>query len=156
HTFHLLSYMSQFFLRSRWHRIASSQIMLITVTGRKTGKQYTTPVNYAEDEEFEAGGTLSVISHKHRTWWRNLRGGQPVTIYLRGIKHAAFAEVVEEGEEVAELLHDHLIDVPQFAEPLDVGLDEDEVPIWEDVLESAAGKVMVIMRRKEEEWNTEN
>ncbi|MCB0144872.1 MAG: nitroreductase family deazaflavin-dependent oxidoreductase, partial [Caldilineaceae bacterium] len=75
--------MMKFILQSPLHRIASSQIMLITVTGRKSGKQYTTPVNFVEIDDFEDEGLLSVVSHQHRTWWRNLRGGAPVTIVLR-------------------------------------------------------------------------
>ncbi|MCB0183370.1 MAG: nitroreductase family deazaflavin-dependent oxidoreductase, partial [Caldilineaceae bacterium] len=71
--------MLKWLLRSPWHAAASNEVLLITVTGRKTGKRYTTPVNYVRD-----GDVLSVLSHAHRTWWRNLRGGAPVTIVLQG------------------------------------------------------------------------
>ena len=66
-------------LRSPLHRMASGSTMLITVTGRKTGARYTTPVNYVRD-----GSTLTVFSWRQRTWWRNLRGGAPVALRLRG------------------------------------------------------------------------
>lgn len=125
-------------LRSRLHGAASSQILLITVTGRKTGKRYTTPVNYVQNEE-----QLSVISHKHRTWWRNLRGGAPVLLHLRGEKVEAQATVIEDAEAVAERLIEHLREVPVYAEPLGVRLDEEGMPVPEDGLQAAQGKVMV-------------
>jgi len=43
-------------------------IALITVTGRKTGKSYTTPVTYYRD-----GDTVVIITKKSRKWWRNRR-----------------------------------------------------------------------------------
>ena len=140
--------MMKFILQSPLHRIASSQIMLITVTGRKSGKQYTTPVNFVEIDDFEDEGLLSVVSHQHRTWWRNLRGGAPVTIVLRGQRRQAYAEVFEEQAEVAERLYDHLLDVPQFAEPLGVGLDADGEPIRADADTAAVGKVMIEVWRE--------
>lgn len=56
-------------LRSPLHGLVSNNLMLITFTGRTSGKTYTTPVNYVRD-----GETLIVLSHTDRTWWKNLRG----------------------------------------------------------------------------------
>lgn len=55
-------------LRSPLHGILSKGMMLITVTGRKTGKKYTLPVEY-----FEADGFLWIVTSRDRTWWRNLQ-----------------------------------------------------------------------------------
>lgn len=134
-------------LRSRLHGMASSQIMLITVTGRTTGTRYTTPVNYVQNEN-----TLSVVSHQHRTWWRNLRGGAPVTLRLRGQKIDAHATVIEAPEDVAVSLIEHLREVPIYAEPLGVGLDEEGAPMVEDGLEAAQGKVMIHVALPESEF----
>lgn len=128
----------KFLLRSSMHGIASGQLMLITVTGRKTGKKYTTPVNFVQNENL-----ISVVSHKHRTWWRNLRGGAPVTLRLRGEVIQAQATVLEEPTAVADALIAHLQEVPQYAEALGVGLDEEGEPMAEDGLQAAVGKVMV-------------
>lgn len=59
-----------FILRSPMHGILSGSTMLITVTGRKSGRPITTPVNY-----YQKGDTLWVISNRERSWWRNLKGG---------------------------------------------------------------------------------
>lgn len=131
-------------LRSPWHWVASNQILLITVTGRKSGKQYTTPVNYIREDD-----TLTVISHRHRTWWRNLRGGAPVIVYVRGKKLKATGQVFEEKTAVAERFYKYLQAFPQFAEPLGVGLDAEKQPIRADVETSAEGKVMVEIHLQE-------
>ena len=66
-------------LRSPLQGLMSTSTMLITFSERKSGKTYTTPVNYVQDDH-----TLLVVSPKDRLWWRNLRGGAPVTVFVRG------------------------------------------------------------------------
>ena len=74
--------------------------MLITVTGRKSGRLYTTPVNYVRD-----GDTITVVSRPNRTWWRNLRGGAPVAVRVSGKDLKGVAEVVvDDKEAVAKAL----------------------------------------------------
>jgi deazaflavin-dependent oxidoreductase (nitroreductase family) len=70
--------------------------MLITFSGRKSGKTYTTPVNYVWDDH-----TLLVVSPKDRLWWRNLRGGAPVTVRVRAWTLRGVGRVFED-EEAAE------------------------------------------------------
>lgn len=79
-------------LRSPFHGVMSGSVMLVTVTGRKTGRTYTTPVNYVKD-----GDEITVVSRLDRTWWRNARGGAPVTLRVRGRDVRGTADVVAEG-----------------------------------------------------------
>lgn len=81
-------------LHSPLHGLVSSRAMLITVSGRRTGRAYTTPVNYARE-----GNVITVVSRRNRTWWKNLRGGAPVTMRVRGQDLTGTAEVVEDDEE---------------------------------------------------------
>lgn len=55
-------------LRSPLHGVMSRSTMLLNYTGRKSGRTYTTPVNYVRDGD----GLLCVGAREH-TWWRNLR-----------------------------------------------------------------------------------
>lgn len=132
-------------LRSPWHSAASNEVLLITFAGRKTGKVYTTPVNYVQD-----GDVLSVVSHAHRTWWRNLRGGAPVKIVLRGIIYKTMAQVYEEPDEVIELFTQHILAAPKYAKILNVELDSDGRPVPASVAAVAANKVMVEIELPEE------
>ena len=78
-----------------------SGMLLITVTGRKSGKPISTPVNYVRD-----GDRLIVTSRVNRTWWKNLRGGAAITLRLNGKTYRADAVVIEDQPAVEkELLH---------------------------------------------------
>lgn len=83
-------------LNSPLHGFISGSIMLITVTGQKTGRKYTIPVSYRRGEEDEP---FTVFSRTNRTWWRNLQDGAQVTVRVRGKNRTAHAEVVEVDEE---------------------------------------------------------
>jgi len=66
-------------LLSPLHGLLSKHVMLITVTGRNSGRPYTTPIEYARD-----GSTVYATSTAGRTWWRNLQGGQPARVRIAG------------------------------------------------------------------------
>jgi deazaflavin-dependent oxidoreductase (nitroreductase family) len=68
-----------------------SGILLITVTGRKSRRAISTPVNYARD-----GETLLVISKTDRTWWKNVRGGAKVILLINDKTYQADAIVIED------------------------------------------------------------
>ncbi len=87
-------------LRSPFH-IFMGGMLLITVTGRKSGRAITTPVNYVR-----AGDTLLITSKTDRTWWRNVRGGAPVILLLNGRAYRGEANTIEQlPEREQELLH---------------------------------------------------
>ena len=68
-------------LRSPLHPLLSGALMLLQVTGRRTGRRYWIPVGYQRD-----GNTITVLVSRARRkqWWRNYREPGPVTVRLRG------------------------------------------------------------------------
>lgn len=66
-------------LKSPLHFLVSGQLVLITFTGRKSGRTYTTPLAYMRE-----GDTVTLFTQKSRTWWKNLQGGAAVTLQLKG------------------------------------------------------------------------
>ncbi len=87
--------------------IFMSGLLLITVTGRKSGRAISTPVNYVRDSARDSarnGDTLLVTSKVDRTWWKNLRGGAPVTLRLQGKTYRATATVIEDRTAVEQEL----------------------------------------------------
>ncbi len=60
-------------------RLLGRRTALLTVTGRKTGKRYTTPVTYFREED-----TVLVVTRRVRTWWRNLDTNREVELRLAG------------------------------------------------------------------------
>jgi deazaflavin-dependent oxidoreductase (nitroreductase family) len=115
--------------------------MLITVRGKKSGKAYTTPVNYVR-----SGDDLITVSFKSRRWWRNLRGGAGVRVRLQGIDREANAVVVEEPAAVAAGLESLVRASPGYARFLSVGLDTAGNPEPASLARAAESRVLVRAR----------
>lgn len=76
----------------------TAPVLLLTTTGRKSGKQRTTPLLYLED----AGRYVVVASvggaPKHPAWYLNLRSNPAATIQAGGRKLAVTAETANPDE----------------------------------------------------------
>lgn len=114
-----------------------SGMMLITVTGRKTGKKYTLPVEY-----FEEDGFLWVVTNRDRTWWRNLRHGAEVELLLRHKPIHAHAELMTECEQVELRLCNYLRHAPMAAKPMGVRM-ENKIPNTADLARAAKERLFV-------------
>ena len=125
-------------LKSSLHGFVSKNIMLITVTGRKSGKSISTPTNYLRD-----GNTLWVISWRDRNWWKNLRGGANIRALLAGKSMEGLGQVIEEEKAVAQSLFEYYSKVPQVAKYVQIGLDAAGKPVVSDC-ERAAFRLVVV------------
>ncbi len=125
-------------LKSPLHGMISRGVMLVTVTGCKSGRTISTPTNYVCD-----GNILWVISWRERTWWRNLRGGAKVRVLLAGNSVEGRGQVIEEEKAVAQSLFDYYRKIPQVAKYVQVGLDTAGKPILADCERAAQKMVMV-------------
>ena len=97
----LLNKTMKFVLRSPMHRMVSKTLTLITFTGRKSGKTYTTPVSYYQKDD-------QVCIFTHANWWKNLQGGAPVTLRLRGKDIQGTADSISEDKQaIANALAEH-------------------------------------------------
>jgi len=81
-------------LRSPAHGLLGSRLLLVTVTGRRSGRRYTFPVNYERDEE-------RVVIHvgwpERKRWWRNLSDGGTVELLIDGEPRVGHAQA--QGDE---------------------------------------------------------
>jgi deazaflavin-dependent oxidoreductase (nitroreductase family) len=75
----------------------SKRLMLITYTGRRTGKTYRQPLSYVEHE-----GTL--LTPGGGKWKLNLTAGEPLRMRLRGRDVTARPEFIADPDEVERLL----------------------------------------------------
>jgi len=125
-------------LRSPLHGWLSGSTALITVTGRKSGKMFTTPVNYAR-----RGDVLHITSLRSRAWWRNLRGGGPVTLRLQGQDVKGWGTVAEDNQDVTAGLTAYLSQSPQHAKYFSVALDSNGQPRAKDVARAAQDRVVI-------------
>ena len=124
-------------LRSPFHGMLSKGMLLITVTGRKTGRQYTTPIGY-----YESDGYLWTVTSRDRTWWRNVQGGAEVTLRLQGKNVRAFSDTDLDENSVEARMIDFFKHVPQAAQPLGVRV-ENNIPNAGDVARVAKERLFV-------------
>jgi len=130
-------------LRSPLHSMMSKTVLLITFTGRKSGKQYTTPVSYSQE-----GGTVYVFTNGD--WWKNLQGGAQVSLWLRGQELNGFALAVSDDKQrIADGLGLFLSRHPSNKGVYAVTLDESGKPKAEDLLKAAQTATMIQIRISE-------
>jgi deazaflavin-dependent oxidoreductase (nitroreductase family) len=125
-------------LNSPLHFMVSNNMMLMTYTGRKSGKSYTTPMNY-----LAINGAIYTTSYRERVWWRNLRDGAEVTLHLKGEEVPARAETIEDQTKVADSMGQYLKTAPHLAKYMNVRMDADGNPDVEDVARLAQEMIMV-------------
>ncbi len=75
-----------------------ARVLLLTTTGRKSGKRYTTPLTYVED-----GDNLVIIASNDGAdsdpnWWRNLQASPDALVQVGGQHTELCAEAVVGAE----------------------------------------------------------
>jgi F420H(2)-dependent quinone reductase len=91
------------------------KVLLLTTTGRKSGKTYTTPLGRFDQE----GGYVIVASNAglptHPAWFYNLKGNPQVTVQVLDKIIPATAEVLT-GEARAQAWHQVIATAPSYAD----------------------------------------
>ncbi len=125
-------------LRSPLHGLISGSLMLLTMTGRKSGRRITTPVSYLPD------GAGRLILFTFSSWWPNLQGGAPVTLRIQGRDVRALAtpdsDPATVAGEIGRFLHTHGV---QNARKIGLRLDPQHPPTPDDLHRLAAGRVVI-------------
>jgi hypothetical protein len=85
-------------LRSPLHRALDNALLILHITGRKTGRRYDIPVGY-----LNVDGRVVVVT-QHR-WRRNVRGGADIDVTRGGHRQPMHAELDEEPATVAATLN---------------------------------------------------
>ena len=88
-------------------KVQGLRVLLLTTTGRKTGKKRTTPLGYFEHD----GGYVIIGSNAgfdtHPAWFHNLKGNPHATVEVNDKQFEANAEIVgpdERGQLWARLI----------------------------------------------------
>lgn len=127
-------------LRSPFHGMLSNGMMLITITGRKTGRKFTTPVGY-----YHEGGYLWVITRRKGTWWKNLQGGAQVDLLMKRKPVRAFAEIEQDEPAVAARMPEYLEHIPMAAKRMEIRMEAGK-PNLEDIARTAKERVFVRLK----------
>jgi F420H(2)-dependent quinone reductase len=106
-------------LTSPAHRILSGSTVLIRYRGRRSGTEYTTPVQYADAH---VGYVVLVGKPETKTWWRNFTDMGQLQVLLAGtwIPMTAHAlRGVDDPEAVEPLLRSYALRHPRVVKSLD-------------------------------------
>ncbi len=88
-------------------RMVGAPVLLLTTTGRKTGKQRTSPLLYLEDGENLVIVASNGGAPRHPTWWLNLRAVPEASVEIGNRKLRVRAE--EASPEEKERLWTRLV-----------------------------------------------
>lgn len=125
-------------LRSPFHSLISGSILLITYNGRRSGKEYSAPLNYVRD-----GNKLWVTSVHTRTWWRNFRGEWPIQVLLQRKEIQGKGEAITEQDPLNDAFLDFFRLSHSSARIFKVRLDDDGVPDQGDLERIVSERVLV-------------
>ena len=135
--FRILNPVMKTVLNSPLHRLVSDKIMVLTFTGIKSGKEYSTPVSYFMDD-----GTVYCFTHGR--WWKNVAAGANVKLRIQGEDRVGFANA--ETEDVAQIstaLNKMLIANPSDARYYGVTFDAEGQPNMDEIRKAATKAVMI-------------
>jgi hypothetical protein len=90
-------------LRSPLHGFWSGSLMLITFTGRRSGRSFTTPVRYICND-----GIRLCFTSSEKQWWRNLRDDSLVTLRIAGKDLMYEAKATNDSENTRKWLIQYL------------------------------------------------
>ncbi len=117
----LLNPMIGALLRSPLHALLSPGLLLLTVTGRHSGKRYSIPVGYQRDGD---DLVVMVSEARRKQWWRNYYEPGPVSVRLRGRDRAGRAELVAPGsDEFRSIVEQTLLRMPWMGRVFRVAYD---------------------------------
>lgn len=118
-------------------------VLLLTTTGRVSGKERVTPLQYEEiDGEIYVGSARGVRAD----WYRNIAANPQVTVRYKGRHFAGLAEPTTDPERIADFLEIRLQRHPRMIAMLlrREGLAKN--PSRAELEDFAANRAMVIIR----------
>jgi len=128
-------------ITSPLHSMLGSNLAVITVTGRKSGKLISTPVNVTFD-----GQTYTVISMRQRTWWRNLRDKPAARLHVGGKQLEVRGAVIESADAVSQSLQSYFERNPKTVKYFGAKLNSDGRVEPSDLQRIASTRVVIQLR----------
>ena len=95
--FKIMNPLMKLMLQSPLHGGMSKRLMVLYFTGRKTGKQYATPVGYVRE-----GSSILVFTHS--AWRNNFKDTAPVKMRIRGKDVCGTARLVTDPLRIQQMV----------------------------------------------------
>ena len=127
-------------LKSPLHGLLSDSLMLITFTGRKSKRQFTTPVRYLPVDD-----AIQCFTSPDTQWWKNMRDGAQVTLRIKNEEKSCRAIVIEnDPDQIKEKLIHYLAVFPQDAAYHDIRVNKDKSLNAEDLQRASKYSIVVV------------
>jgi deazaflavin-dependent oxidoreductase (nitroreductase family) len=126
-------------IASPLHGLMGEGFAVITVTGRKTGRRISTPINVSPQ-----AGELVVISYRSRNWWKNLLDGRTGELRHRGKTIPVAARILDQTPGVKPMLKSYFDQYPGRAKYFGIQTGAGE-RVSEEALDRAAQERVVIL-----------
>lgn len=135
---HLINPLIKAILRSPFHRPVSEHVLLLTFTGHRSGRQYTTPVGYNCD-----GNHIYLFTKS--PWRKNFREKAPVNMLIKGETVSGTARAITDPQAVARIM---LAEIDKRGSGyarrrFRLQLETDRPPQFADVLEAAKNTILI-------------
>lgn len=82
----------KFILNSRFHGFLGHSFMLVKFTGKKTGREFVTPMSH---HVFDETIIIMLAETKGRVWWLNYRETAPMMVCIQGEWLEGYASVLQ-------------------------------------------------------------
>jgi deazaflavin-dependent oxidoreductase (nitroreductase family) len=125
-----------FLLRRNWMGSAGNIMMVITTTGRKSGKLHSTPIGYQRGSHSVLAFTVGGLSN----WYKNLAQNPLVTLEIKKKVYPMRGTYVTDSQEIREVLETYQREQPPML-PRFFGVPADASG---DKLMKAAGNVRFV------------
>lgn len=141
--FKLINLFVVMLLRSPVHGFWSKNLLVISFTGRRSGRQFRTPVRY-----IRGNGGIQCFTSKSGQWWRNVAASRQATLLVEGVEATYVAEVVvDEPDRIRIALLDCLAQFPQDAVYHDIRIAANGLPEPSDLERELPQVVLLELHR---------
>jgi deazaflavin-dependent oxidoreductase (nitroreductase family) len=123
--------------------IIGRSILLLTTTGRKTGKRRVTPLQY---EEVEGDFYVGSVRGNKADWIRNIQSNPLVEVQVQRRDFGGQAEIIAEPTKIADFLELRLERRPKMVGRITRAAGLPSNPTRSELEAYAANRVMVIIR----------
>jgi len=130
----------QAIIASPLHPLLGDGFAVITVTGRKSGRRISTPINVAPQD-----GEFVVISYRNRLWWRNLLDGRKGELHHRGSNLPVVGRILDQTAGVAAALKKYFEKYPGRAKYFGIRMGGEGKATEEELTRAAADRVVVFL-----------
>lgn len=137
--FPIINFVVKTILYSPLHSVVSSSLMIVYFNGRKSGKQFSTPVRY-----IRAGDQIQCLTAKSNRWWKNIKDESDIELLVQGNKSLYRARVItDDPARIKDAIKSVLDQFPSDAPYYEISMQADRTPNEDDLEQASHASVLL-------------